>query len=81
MHTIKKYIAPFEVINYTREDGNQAVYKVFRLSKHLFRNKKKDENQIVGFKAWKLANTGANQKAGWRSFRFDRINEIDLAFF
>ena len=77
---IKKYIAPFEVVNYTREDGNKAVYKIFRLSKRNLFNQKKDNGAIVGFRAWKLANSGANQDSGWRSFRFDRINNSSFAF-
>jgi hypothetical protein len=38
---IREILAPFERVTYVREDGNQAVYKVFRPTKHLFINKKK----------------------------------------
>lgn len=72
----RNLFAPFEVLTYTREDGNKAVYKVFRPSKNVLTNK----GNVVGFKAWKLANTGVNADKGWRAFRFDRIAKRDLTF-
>jgi hypothetical protein len=80
MNMIKNLLAPFEIVNYVREDGNEAIYKIFRPSKHLFVNVKKDDGAVVGFKAWKLKNSGTNQDAGWRSFRFERIKSQTLAF-
>ncbi len=72
----KKYLAPFEVVRYTREDGNEAIYKVFRPSKNTMTNK----GDVVGFRAWKLRNSGVSERAGWRSFRFDRIKKSEYVF-
>jgi len=47
---IREIFAPFERVTYVREDGNQAVYKVFRPTKHLFVNKKKDNGRVVGLR-------------------------------
>lgn len=80
MNTIKNLFAPFEILNYIREDGNEAVYKIFRPSKRLFVNVKKDNGAVVGFKAWKMKNSGTNEDPGWRSFRFERISKKTLAF-
>ena len=77
---IREIFAPFERVTYIREDGNQAVYKVFRPTKHLFVNKKKDDGRVVGFRAWKMPDTGADERMGWRSFRFDRIANRKLTF-
>ena len=77
---IREIFAPFERVTYVREDGNQAVYKVFRPTKHLFVNKKKDAGAVVGFRAWKMPDTGADERMGWRSFRFDRIASRKLTF-
>jgi hypothetical protein len=77
---IREIIAPFERLTYVREDGNQAVYKVFRPTKHLFVNKKKDNGRVVGFRAWKMPDSGADERMGWRSFRFDRIASRKLTF-
>lgn len=76
MNTFRTLFAPFEIIRYTREDGNEALYKVFRPSKNVLTNK----GQVVGFKAWKVKNTGTSQDAGWRSFRFDRMKTRNLVF-
>ena len=76
MNTIRNFLAPFEVIRYVREDGNEAVYKVFRPSKNILTKK----GEVVGFKAWKLKNTGTNEDPGWRSFRFDRMKTRNLVF-
>ena len=62
---IREILAPFERVTYVREDGNKAIYKVFRPTKHLFVNKKKDKGAVVGFRAW---------------FRFDRIANRKLTF-
>lgn len=76
MNILKKYLALFEVVRYTREDGNEAIYKVFRPSKNVLTKK----GDVVGFKAWKLSNSGVNEDPGWRSFRFDRIKKSELVF-
>jgi len=76
MNILKKYLAPFEVVRYTREDGNEAIYKVFRPTKNVLTKK----GDVVGFKAWKLPNSGVNEEPGWRSFRFDRITKSDFVF-
>jgi hypothetical protein len=76
--SIKKYIAPFEVIRYVRADGNEAVYKVFRPTKTKLFNMK--EVGAVGYKAWKLGNSGTNEGSGWRSFRFDRTLSRQYTF-
>jgi len=70
---IREILALFERVTYIREDGNQAVYKIFRPTKHLFVNNKKDKGVVVGFRAWKMPDCGADECMGWRSFRFDRI--------
>ena len=77
---IREIFAPFERVTYRREDGNQAVYKVLRPTKHLFTNKKNDNGRVVGFRAWKMPDTGADERMGWRSFRFDRIASRKLTF-
>ncbi len=77
---IREIFAPFERVTSVREDGNQAVYKVFRPTKHLFVNKKKDNGRVVGFRAWKMPDCGADERMGWRSFRFDRIANRKLTF-
>jgi len=73
---IREILAPFEVLTYTREDGNQAVYKIFRPTKNVMTKK----GDVVGFRAWKLANTGSTESRGWRGFRFDRIAKRTLTF-
>lgn len=77
---IREIIAPFERLTYVREDGNQAIYKIFRPTKHLFVNKKNDGGRVVGFRAWKMPNSGSDERMGWRSFRFDRIASRKLTF-
>jgi hypothetical protein len=77
---IREILAPFERVTYVREDGNKAIYKVFRPTKHLFVNKKKDKGAVVGFRAWKMPDTSADESMGWRSFRFDRIANRKLTF-
>ena len=49
-------------------------------TKHLFVNKKKDKGAVVGFRAWKMPDSGADERMGWRSFRFDRIASRKLTF-
>ena len=73
---LKKLLAPFQVIQYRREDGNEAVYKIFRPTKRVLKN----NGDVVGFTAWKSANTGTNAKAGYRAFRFDRIKKSEFSF-
>ena len=77
MNFFKKYLARFEVISYTREDGNKALYKIVRSSKIPLTK----GDKVVGFKAKKLENSGASFNGGWRSFRSDRINNSKLTFF
>jgi hypothetical protein len=76
MKAIRKLLAPFEIIEYAREDGNQAIYKIFRPMKKALTNK----GLVVGFKSWKMRDSGASVAPGWRSFRFDRIQKRRYTF-
>jgi len=73
---LKKYLAPFQVVTYAREDGNRAVYKILRPTKSVMTKK----GIPVGFRAWKTRNSGVNDQPGWRSFREDRIVKTDFVF-
>lgn len=77
LNKIYTRLARYEVLSYTREDGNRAIYKIVRSSKIPLTKGEK----VVGFKAKKVENTGASFGGGWRSFRNERINKTKLTFF